>query len=66
MEKTKNNNVAIFNSKIHCIGKSSEKTPAEVTIHLLIKEGISSKFTGAGVEHPKKFLSKTIGLFLVP
>jgi hypothetical protein len=66
MEESKNKDFAFFYSKVGRIWKSSEKTPPEVTVHLLVKQCITGQFIGAGIEHAEEFLSKPTGLLFVP
>jgi len=66
MEESKNKDFVFFYSKVDRIWKSSEKTPPEVTIHLLVKQCITGEFIGAGIEHAEEFISKPTGLLFVP
>jgi len=66
MEESKDKDFVLLYSKVDRIWKSSEKTPAELTVHLLVKQCITGKFIGAGIENAEEFLSKPTGLLFVP
>ena len=66
MEESKNKDFVLLYSKVDRVWKSSEKTPPEVTVRLLVKQCIAGEFIRAGIENAEEFLSKPTGLLFVP